>query len=130
MTELRMCNNFSHKAKNIYCLDLHRKSLSIFDKNCTSINFKLIYIFVLLCFIMDSFFLSFIQVELIYSVVIISAAQSDSVIHYIRLFFFRFFPVNIIIEYWVEFPVLYSSSNHSIYHSVHMPIPIPVHPSL
>ena len=46
--------------------------------------------------------------------------------------FFKLFPIYIITECWVQFPVLYSRSslaNHSTYLSVHMSIPRP-HPSL
>ena len=48
-----------------------------------------------------------------------------------HLYFFFFsdsFPIQIITEYWVEFPVLYSRwplASHSIYHSVHIPSPNP-----
>ena len=40
------------------------------------------------------------------------------------------FPTQTITEYWIEFPVPYISSNHSTYHSMHMPIPNPqpIHP--
>ena len=70
------------------------------------------------------FWFVFIEVQLIYNVVIIYAVpQSDSVIRIPNPFFFRFFPIQIITEYWVEFPVLYSRSslaNHSTNLSVHM----------
>ena len=58
---------------------------------------------------------------------IISAVQqSDSVIHVHIHSLSDSFPTQIITEYWVEFPVLYSRSplaSHSIYHSVPMPVP-------
>ena len=38
------------------------------------------------------------------------------------------FPIEIITEYWGEFLVLSLLTNHSIYHSVHMPIPNPPSP--
>ena len=52
--------------------------------------------------------------------------QSDPVIHIHISLLSDSFPLLIITGYWVKFPVLYNRSpwaSHSIYHSVHMPIP-------
>ena len=65
---------------------------------------------------------NFVEVKLIYNVVLISAIQqSDTYILY-----FDSFPKWVITEYWVEFPVLYSRTSlpiHSIYNRAHMPNP-------
>ena len=73
-------------------------------------------------------FKDFIEVQLIYSVLIISVVQqSDSIMHVHTLILFQILFPQIITEYWVEFCVLYSKSvaSHSIYLSVNMSIPNP-----
>ena len=82
------------------------------------------------------FFLSFIEVWLIYKAVIISAVQqqSDSSYKYACPFSQIFFPHrrSQTQNNWVEFPVLYSRSplaKRSIHLRVHMPVPNPLHPA-
>ena len=51
-------------------------------------------------------------------------SYAHTYIHY----YSDYFPIQIITEYWVAFPVLYSRSplaSHSIYQSVHTPVPNP-----
>ena len=51
-------------------------------------------------------FFFYIRVQLIYNVVLVSAAQqSDSVIH-VSFLFSDSFHIQFITEYWVEFPML------------------------
>ena len=76
-----------------------------------------------LLFIFFKYFLSFIEVYLLYKIMIMSATQSDSVIHTHIDSISDSFPIKIITEYWVEFPVLYRRSplaSYSIDLSVHM----------
>ena len=48
--------------------------------------------------------------QVIYNIVLVSGVQqNDSVIH-VSIFFSDSFPIWVITEYWVEFPVLYSRS--------------------
>ena len=89
------------------------------------------------------FLLLKIGIELIYIVVLVSSVQqSESALYiYIHLhiylsdlFFEDSFPIQVITEHWIEFPVLYNRSLLSvicfIYSSVHLLIPVSkfIHP--
>ena len=70
------------------------------------------------------------EIQLIYRVVIISLYSKVIQLYtYTYPFFFRFLSIQVIIDYWVAFCVLYGRSwltIHSVHHhKVHMPVPNP-----
>ena len=100
------------------------------------------------CYPQDSYlFLSFLKnfflgVQLIYSVVLVSAVQQSESYTHTHTYMhtpplLRYFPIQVNTEYWVEFPVLYSRSLLAIYlytvvcmHQFQSPnLSLPPHPS-
>ena len=73
--------------------------------------------------------ITFIGVQLVYNVVLVSSVQqNESIIHiHVSTLLESFFPVYVITEHWVEFPVLHSRFLlliYFIYNSVCILIPI------
>ena len=84
-------------------------------------------LFFLFCF---KFKKNFVEVELIFSIVLVSGVQQSESVILLYTYVYSFldsFPTSAIIEYWVDFPMLHSRSLLAIcykHSNVYMSIPV------